>query len=69
MHIACEKDNENIVEYLVEKGADIYEADEDGQTPWRIACENDNKNIVKYLIRAYSKVRWGAIFSDSNNED
>ncbi|OUM61484.1 hypothetical protein PIROE2DRAFT_12481, partial [Piromyces sp. E2] len=43
--VSCENGHEDIVKYLVEKGADI---NEDG--PLVKACEKGNESIVKYLI-------------------
>jgi len=48
--IACENGNEKIVEFLVERGADINKDNDDGYSPLVAACLMDNENIVKYLI-------------------
>jgi len=56
--IACKRNNETIVKYLVEHGAKINVKDEfintlqylEFKSPLGIACENGNESIVKYLI-------------------
>jgi len=40
----------NLVHYLIEKGADLNKEDKHGMTPLFIACKNENENLVKYLI-------------------
>ncbi|OUM58897.1 hypothetical protein PIROE2DRAFT_64118 [Piromyces sp. E2] len=47
---ACEKEKEEIVEYLIENGADIDKGNNTGDTPLIISCKKGNDNIVNYLI-------------------
>jgi len=43
---ACNSENERVVKYLVEHGADIN----NGKTSLFGTCQNGNENIVRYLI-------------------
>jgi len=43
--------NEEILKYLIEKGANVNKPDKDGNTPLIISCKSNNDNIVKYLIQ------------------
>ena len=50
LHIACGKGHLLIVQYLIEKGANI-EAKNIGQwTPLLVSCEKGHLPIVQYLI-------------------
>jgi len=49
LFISCENENEAIVKYLVEHGADLKN-DNLGETLLFNACENGNEAIVKCLI-------------------
>ena len=40
----------DIIKYLVEKGADIDATVWNGETPLHFAIENENFEIVKYLV-------------------
>ncbi len=48
---AVEMDNENIVEYLLDFGADIHKQNEDGDTAMLVAAKFGNKNMVELLIK------------------
>ncbi|OUM60550.1 hypothetical protein PIROE2DRAFT_46140, partial [Piromyces sp. E2] len=50
LHIACKNNNETIVKYLIEHGADINIKHYNLYTMLHYACENKNENLVKYLI-------------------
>ncbi|ORX42663.1 ankyrin [Piromyces finnis] len=54
LHYACEQGNENIVKYLIKKGADTNIKSSNGGISLHYACKskNDNVNLVKYLIEA-----------------
>ncbi|ORX55833.1 ankyrin, partial [Anaeromyces robustus] len=47
---AYQNGNETIINYLIEKGADIHKENNDGETPLFFVCENGNENGVRYLI-------------------
>ncbi|PMD56795.1 ankyrin, partial [Hyaloscypha bicolor E] len=40
----------DVVKLLLEKGADVNAAEQDGQTPLRWASESGHVNIVKLLL-------------------
>jgi len=48
---------------LVEKGANINKANENGETPLFISCKNGNEAIVKYLVKK------GANIDKGNKDD
>ena len=52
LHIACccYVGHENIFRYLVEHGANVNEADEEGETSLYQACEEGHEGIIEYLI-------------------
>ena len=50
LHIACNQGYLSIVQYLIEKGANIEAKDKYQQTPLHIACQNNNLPVVQYLI-------------------
>ena len=54
--------NKNIVNYLVEHGADINKENEDGETPLFRTCYNGHENIFNYL-------EYGANIKKENNYD
>ena len=50
LHYAAERGKLDVVEYLIEKGADFRVADKSGQTPLHSAAERRQLGVVKYLI-------------------
>ena len=50
LHIACMCGNLEVVQYLLEKGADIESLSSNGSTPLYLASYNGNTEVVKYLI-------------------
>ncbi len=46
----CLNDNENLVKYLVDSGADVNKQNNNGITPLFDACDKENNTIVKYLV-------------------
>ncbi|ORX40351.1 ankyrin [Piromyces finnis] len=50
LHYACKKGCENIVKYLIDRGANVNATDMNNWTPLHYACEKGYENIVKYLI-------------------
>ena len=49
-HVACEYNQPTIIQYLIEKGADIEAKNSNEQTPLHLACNDDNLPIIEYLI-------------------
>jgi len=47
---ACKNNNENIVRWLIENGADVNKENKDGNTSLIEACYYGNDNIIKLLI-------------------
>ncbi len=62
LHIAVEKNYEDIVRLLLQKNADLNTKDNNGNTPLHIAVKNGNYFVVKELLRA------GADKNIKNNE-
>ncbi|OUM60551.1 hypothetical protein PIROE2DRAFT_46137, partial [Piromyces sp. E2] len=57
LHLACQKNNENIVKYLVEQpSANVNTQNKNGNTALHLACQNKNENIVKCLIEKGANV-------------
>ncbi|CAF4177822.1 unnamed protein product [Adineta steineri] len=48
--IACCKGQLEMVKYLIENGADLYNADTNDSTSLMIACKNAHYDIVQYLL-------------------
>ena len=48
--LAAELGHQDIVEYIVEKGADIDAKDNKGRTPLMLAAEGGHRAIIEYLI-------------------
>jgi ankyrin repeat protein len=47
----CKSGNKDLVEYLVEHGADINKEEKwYGETPLFYACKSGNKDLVEYLV-------------------
>jgi ankyrin repeat protein len=51
LYIAAEKGNANVVAVLLEKGADVDKADNDGATSLYIAAQKDNADVVALLLK------------------
>lgn len=52
LHIACENENEELIDFLIEKNNDVNQRNCDGDTPLHFACAEDNPKIVEKLIEA-----------------
>ena len=52
LHLACEKGHAAVVRLLVEKGADMNKADNDGSTPLSIARYQGHAEIISILEQA-----------------
>ena len=48
--VASKKDHLEIVEFLIEKGADLNARDSDGDTALILAANQENNEIVKILV-------------------
>ncbi len=48
--LACQNSHAEIVKILIDKGADLHQANKKGRTPLFIACQNDHEEIVQILI-------------------
>lgn len=55
LHLACEYNSPEIVEFLISKGADVQGADSAGNTALHYAARCDNVDIVKKLVEKSSK--------------
>lgn len=53
IHVACAERQATVVEYLIQRGADIFAVDEDGYSPLHMACVSGNKDIVEHLLKIY----------------
>ena len=49
LHLACARNQSNIVKYLIEQGCSVKARDEFGNTPLHDACMSRSIDIVKYL--------------------
>ena len=49
--LASKEDNEEVIEYLIGKGANVNEADKDGKSPLWVASKYDNVNAMRMLIK------------------
>ena len=56
LHIACEIDDETIIELLVKYGADINACEADGLTPLQLAAIHGNIQVVKKLVELKADV-------------
>lgn len=66
LHYAVEKNDYELIEDLIEQGADINAVDEDYYTPLRKAMESDdihrwNKEVIKLLIEKGADVNFNGI--------
>ena len=50
LHLACEKGHAAVVRLLVEKGADVDKARNDGRTPFYMACQEGHLDVVQLLL-------------------
>jgi ankyrin repeat protein len=55
LFIASQYGYKNIVEVLVENGADVNKMNNDGKTPLMVASENGNKDVVEVLVKKGAK--------------
>lgn len=51
LHLACSRNHPEIVELLLDWGADIDQSGPDGETPLFAACAGGNDKIIEMLIR------------------
>lgn len=56
IHLACKKKRTEVVELLVDNGADLNEKDGDGKTPLFYAAEVNVKDIVKKLLKGGANI-------------
>ena len=49
-HFACRRGNEDVIKYLIDKGASTSVVDRDGCTPLHYLCENENIEMIKLLL-------------------
>ncbi|XP_066016791.1 uncharacterized protein [Pocillopora verrucosa] len=67
LHIAVEKGHEEIVEYLLEKGADIHATDDFGCTALHVAASNRKENFnIAQLILNCEGVKVNALEENEN---
>lgn len=56
LHEAAKYGDLEVVEYLVEKGANVNEKDDDGYTPLHVAAKKGYLEIVEYLVEKGAKI-------------
>ena len=56
LHIAAQNNHAEVVEVLIDAGADIEAKDEDGSSPLHCACRRGALNAVKLLVKAGAEV-------------
>jgi len=57
LNIAISNQQETIMKYLIEMGADVNKVNEEGETPLIIACKNNaNEKLVRYLVKKGANV-------------
>jgi len=56
LHLACNKGNLEVVEFLIEKGADIEAVNSGGFTPLQIASSRGQREVVELLINKGSNI-------------
>ena len=61
LHTAAEYNNEKIITWLIEHGADIHAINDDGDTPLHCAAKNQALDSIKLLIK------YGASINAQNN--
>lgn len=49
-------ENFSIIKFLIEKGANVNEVDNDGNTPLHIACKSSDEKIVNFLLANHAYV-------------
>lgn len=50
LHAACQKGHRDIVDIMLNEGANIHVEDENGQTPIHLACQAGHLDIVETLV-------------------
>lgn len=50
LHIACGAKKQDIMELLLEYGADVNAADADSKTPLHLACTEQHADLIRYLL-------------------
>ncbi|XP_071126835.1 putative ankyrin repeat protein RF_0381 [Mytilus edulis] len=53
LHIACEEGHKPVIEYLVQKGANISVCDVDGNSLLHMACVPGKREVVELLLKEY----------------
>ena len=53
--LACTKQNDDIVKFLIEHGASPVLRNKDGWNSFHLACREGNATIVSYLLKSRSK--------------
>ncbi|NXF85101.1 PP12C phosphatase, partial [Eubucco bourcierii] len=62
LHQACIDENMEVVQFLVESGADVNQADNEGWTPLHVAASCGHRHIAQYLLEHGADV--AAVSSD-----
>jgi len=57
LHMACKNGSSDIVQYLLENGANIELTTNMNETPLYIACENGHLNVVKMLLEHHANIQ------------
>jgi ankyrin repeat protein len=56
LHDACSSRNKELVEFLIESGADVNYINKEGHTPLMIACQKGDSKTAKLLIKNGARV-------------
>lgn len=51
LHLACEMEHLDVVDFLIKRGADFIPDDDKENTPLRIAATSGNLELVKLLVK------------------
>jgi ankyrin repeat protein len=50
LHLACARGDEQVIKYLIDKGASPCVVDRDGCTPLHYLCEGENHDMIQFIM-------------------